>query len=80
MLSKDGGSAAQSKYGALQLAAADSKRFFASPVYVVAMNCILSQSSCCCLRISKASGRFEMSYGDMNQPNGMPLLTSYKAT
>lgn len=44
---EDGGSAAQSKYGALHLEAANSMRFFTAPMYVVAMNCMRWQSSCC---------------------------------
>lgn len=53
------GSVAQSKYGALQLAAADSKRFLAAPVYVVAMNCIRWQSSCCYFYVSGVPVDFE---------------------
>lgn len=53
MLSLDAtGSEAQSKYGALQSDAANSKRFLAAPVYVVAMNCIRWQSSCCYFHVS----------------------------
>lgn len=37
---EDGGSAAQSKYGALQLEAADSMRFLTAPANAVAMYCM----------------------------------------
>lgn len=50
---EDGGSAAQSKYGALHFAATDSMRFFAAPMYAVAMNCMRLQSSCCCFHVSR---------------------------